>query len=379
MTYRLLACLPILLLSLSARADLPFNVEEIASFDEPWSLAFLPDGRMLITEKKGNLLIVDQEGNKLPAVGGLPDADFGGQGGLGDVIVHPDFEENGLVYISYAESGVGNTRGAAVARGVLETEGRRPQLKQVEVIWRQYPKVLGRGHYGHRLLIDADGYLWVTSGDRQKFTPSQDMQANIGKILRLNDDGSVPEDNPFVTYRETDPNVDNDAVYDQIWALGVRNPLGIAQAADGRIWEVEMGPLHGDELNLVERGANYGYPLVSNGDHYDGREMPDHETRPEFDAPRLWWKPSIAPADLMIYQGDSFKDWQGNALVAGLASAAIIRVELSRDGSAREVERYAMGQRIRSLEEGPDGAIWVLEDERHSKGGRLLKLTPPRP
>jgi len=274
---------------------------------------------------------------------------------------------------------VGNTRGAAVARGVLETEGRRPQLKQVEVIWRQYPKVLGRGHYGHRLLIDADGYLWVTSGDRQKFTPSQDMQANIGKILRLNDDGSVPEDNPFVTYRETDPNVDNDAVYDQIWALGVRNPLGIAQAADGRIWEVEMGPLHGDELNLVERGANYGYPLVSNGDHYDGREMPDHETRPEFDAPRLWWKPSIAPADLMIYQGDSFKDWQGNALVAGLASAAIIRVELSRDGSAREVERYAMGQRIRSLEEGPDGAIWVLEDERHSKGGRLLKLTPPRP
>ena len=376
MTYRLIACLPILLLALSARADLPFQVEEITRFDEPWSLAFLPDGRMLVTEKKGNLLIVDQEGNKLPAVAGLPDVDFGGQGGLGDVIVHPDFDQNGLVYISYAEAGVGNTRGAAVARGVLQTEGRRPQLKQVEVIWRQYPKVLGRGHYGHRLLIDTDGYLWITSGDRQKFTPAQDMQSNIGKILRLNDDGSVPADNPFVNYLETEANVDNEAVYDQIWALGARNPLGIAQAADGRIWEIEMGPLHGDELNLVERGANYGYPVVSNGDHYDGRKMPNHDTRPEFDAPSVWWEKSIAPADLMIYQGRAFKAWQGNALIPGLASSAIVRVELAADGSAREVERYAMGQRIRSLEEGPKGAIWVLEDERHDRGGRLLKLTP---
>ena len=376
MNYRLLISLPILLLALSARADLPFQVEEVTSFDEPWSLAFLPDGRMLVTEKKGSLLIVDQQGNKSPAVGGLPDVDYGGQGGLGDVIVHPEFDKNGLVYISYAEGGVDNTRGAAVARGVLETEGRRPQLKQVEVIWRQYPKMLGRGHYGHRLLIDTDGYLWITSGDRQKFTPAQDMQTNIGKILRLHDDGSVPADNPFVNYRETDANVDKEAVYDQIWALGVRNPLGIAQAADGRIWESEMGPLHGDELNLVERGANYGYPVVSNGDHYDGRKMPNHETRPEFDAPRVWWDQSIAPADLIILRGKTFKAWQGDALIPGLASAAIIRVELSADGSAQEVERYAMGQRIRSLEEGPDGAVWVLEDERHDKGGRLLKLTP---
>jgi glucose/arabinose dehydrogenase len=376
MMYRALACLALWLLALAAHADLPFNVEKIASFDEPWSLAFLPDGRMLVTEKKGSLLVVDQQGNKLRAVAGLPDVAYGGQGGLGDVIIHPDFEKNRLVYFSYAESGVGNTRGAAVARGVLEIENDRPRLTGVEVLWRQYPKLLGRGHYGHRLLIDRDGYLWITSGDRQKFTPAQDMQANVGKILRLNQDGSVPKDNPFVNYRDKDPNVDKEAVYDQIWALGVRNPLGIAQAPDGRIWEIEMGPLHGDELNLMKRGANYGYPVVSNGDHYDRREMPDHDTRPEFDAPAAWWEPSIAPADLLIYRGDMFRGWQGNALIPGLASKAIIRVELFDDGSAKEAERYDMGQRIRALEEGPDGAIWVLEDERYDQGGALLKLTP---
>ncbi len=375
MTYRALACLAMLLLALSARADLPFEVEEITKFDQPWAMAFLPDGRLLVTEKKGSVFVVDAEGSKTP-VGGVPDVDYGGQGGLGDVLVHPDFKKNGIVYLSYAEAGVGGTRGAAVARGVLNSEGRRPQLEGMEVIWRQYPKVLGRGHYGHRLLIDSDGYLWITSGDRQKFTPSQDMQANIGKIVRLHDDGSVPEDNPFVNYLETDPNVDDEAVYGEIWALGVRNPLGIAQAPDGRIWEVEMGPLHGDEINLVKRAANYGYPEVSNGDHYDRREIPDHDTRPEFDAPAIWWNPTIAPGDMIIYNGKKFRDWRGDALVAGLASRAIIRVELNKDGSATEVERYDMGQRIRALAEDADGNLWVLEDERRDQGGRLLKLTP---
>ncbi len=375
MIYRTLASLALLLMALSARAELPFEVEEITRFDQPWAMDFLPDGRLLVTEKKGSLFVVDADGSKTP-VGGVPDVDYGGQGGLGDVLVHPDFKKNGMVYLSYAEAGVGDTRGAAVARGVLDSSGRRPQLKELEVIWRQYPKVLGRGHYGHRLLIDTDGYLWITSGDRQKFTPAQDMQASIGKILRLNDDGSVPRDNPFVDYRDTDPNVDDEAVYDEIWALGVRNPLGIAQAPDGRIWEVEMGPLHGDEINLVKRGANYGYPEVSNGDHYDQREMPDHDTRPEFDAPAIWWKPTIAPGDMIIYNGKLFKAWRNDALVAGLASRAIIRVDLKKDGSAEEVERYDMGQRIRALAEGPDGAVWVLEDERRDEGGRLLKLTP---
>lgn len=376
MVKKLFAGLLLSIVSVVSCAEVPFDVEEVASFHYPWSMAFLPDGRMLITEVKGSMFVVDQEGNKLPSVGGLPDVDYGGQGGMGDVALHPNYEENGLVYISYVESGKANTRGAAVARARLEIEGRRPMLHDMEVIWRQYPKVLGRGHYGHRLLFDDEGYLWITSGDRQKFTPSQDMQSNIGKILRLNDDGSAPEDNPFVNYRDDDAFVDDDSVYDQIWARGVRNPLGIAQAPDGRIWEVEMGPAHGDEINLVERGANYGYPIVSNGNHYDGREIPNHDTRPEFDAPKAWWDPTIAPGDVVIYNGKLFKDWQGDALVAGLGSHAIIRVALAKDGSAEEVERFAMGERIRSLEVADDGALWVLEDGGRTSGGRLLRLTP---
>lgn len=191
----------------SAQEKLPFNTEEITRFDEPWSMAFLPDGRMLVTEKKGRLLIVSQQGEK-SLVGGAPDVDYGGQGGLGDVALHPDFANNKLVYLSYAEAGVGGVRGAAVARGTLVEEGRRAQLQNLQVIWRQYPKVLGYGHYGHRILFDNDKYLWISSGDRQKFTPAQDMQSSMGKVLRLYDDGSVPKDNPFVNYRQENPFVD---------------------------------------------------------------------------------------------------------------------------------------------------------------------------
>ena len=358
------------------QGDLPFEVEPVASFDEPWAMAFLPDGRMLVTEKKGVLRIVTQAGQKSRPVSGVPDVDYGGQGGLGDVALHPRFGDNGLVYFSYAEGGPGNTRGAAVARGVLEESGGDgARLSRVEVIWRQYPKVLGYGHYGHRLLFDDKGFLWISSGERQKFTPAQDMQANLGKILRLRDDGSVPEDNPFVNYVERDPLVDDEGVYGQIWSLGHRNPLGIAFDLDGRLWVVEMGPAGGDELNLIERGANYGYPVVSNGDHYDGREIPDHDTRPEFRAPALWWTPVISPGNLIVYRGGLFKGWRGNALVAGLSSRAIVRIAIDGD-KAREVGRYDMDARIRSVVEGPDGALWVLEDERGDGGGRLLKLTP---
>jgi glucose/arabinose dehydrogenase len=358
-----------------AQSDLPFNIEVITSFDEPWALAFLPDGRMLVTEKKGNLLIVSQDGEKSRSVGGIPDVDYGGQGGLGDVALHPDFAENGLIYLSYAEAGAGRTRGAAVMRAMLNQAERGGNLSGAEVIWRQYPKVVGRGHYGHRMMFDADGYLWISSGDRQKFTPAQDMQANLGKILRLNDDGSVPDDNPFVDYFDQDPYVDDDGIYGQIWSLGHRNPLGIAIDLDGQLWNIEMGPRGGDELNRVVRGSNYGYPIVSNGDHYDGREIPDHDTRPEFSKPAAWWSPVISPGYLMLYRGDLFSDWRGDFLVAGLSSQAIVHIEL--DGhEAREVERYPMGARIRTIVEGPAGALWVLEDERASSKGRLLKLTP---
>jgi len=367
----------VLVSSACAQDDLPFEVEELASFDQPWALTFVPDGRILVTEKKGSIMLLAQDGRAFGGVRGMPDVDYGGQGGLGDVVLHPDFENNGFVYLSYAEAGVGGTRGAAVARAVLTLTDRGGSLSDLEVIWRQYPKVIGFGHYGHRLMFDDDGYLWISSGDRQKFTPAQDMQSNIGKIVRLHDDGSIPDDNPFVDYYSQNPLADDEGVYPEIWSLGHRNPLGIATDLDGQVWVIEMGPLHGDELNLIERGGNYGYPLVSNGDHYDGREIPDHDTRPDFNAPAAFWVPSIAPADLMIYGGDLFGDWKGNAFAAGLASQAIIRIEL--DGKeAKEVERFEMGARIRAVEEGPNGALWVLEDERRESQGRLLKLTPKK-
>jgi glucose/arabinose dehydrogenase len=357
-----------------AQSDLPFNVEVVADLDEPWAMAFLPDDSLLVTEKKGNLLIVGQDGEK-KTVRYAPDVNYGGQGGFGDVALHPDFENNGLVYLSYVEAGVGDTRGAAVARGVLEINDRGGRLSDLEVIWRQYPKMVGYGHYGHRLLFDDDGYLFISSGDRQKFTPSQDMQSNAGKIVRLNDDGSVPDDNPFVDHFSNDPLVDDEGVYPQIWSLGHRNPLGIAFDLDGNLWVAEMGPAGGDELNFVVKGANYGYPIVSNGEHYDGRDIPDHETRPEFNAPAIWWTPTISPGDLMVYGGTQFDDWRGNAFAAGLSSRAIIRMELDGD-AASEAERYDMGARIRSIVEGPEGALWVLEDDRDDSQGRLLKLTP---
>ncbi|NND44803.1 MAG: PQQ-dependent sugar dehydrogenase [Xanthomonadales bacterium] len=365
----------LLCLSVQAQDNLPFNVEVITGFNQPWAMTFLPDGRLLVTEKSGNLLVVSADGSQRQGVIGVPNVDYFGQGGLGDVALHPEYENNSLVYLSYVEEGVGGTRGAAVARGKIDLSGRSVRLSDVEVVWRQYPKLVGYGHYGHRIVFDEEGYLWISSGDRQKFTPSQDMQSNVGKIVRLHDDGRVPEDNPFVDYFEREPNVDDVGVYPEIWSLGHRNPLGMAIDLEGNLWVAEMGPAGGDELNFIKRGTNYGYPVVSNGDHYDGREMPDHETRPEFEKPAITWTPVISPGNMIVYRGQPFADWRGNALIAGLSSRAIIRVELDGE-SAREVARYPMDQRIRAVVEGPEGNLWVLEDTRRGSGGQLLKLTP---
>jgi glucose/arabinose dehydrogenase len=344
-------------------AELPFDVSPVTTFNEPWAMTFLPDGRLLVTEKRGRLYLVTQEGEKSRPVEDVPNVDYRGQGGLGEVVLHPEFERNGLIYLSYAESGVGNVRGAAVARGRLVPGERVSRLEDVEVIWRQNPKVTDDGHYGHRMVFDAEGYLFISSGERQKFDPAQEMTGNLGKIVRLHDDGSVPDDNPFF---------DRGDVTAEIWSLGHRNPLGMAFDAEGRLWNAEMGPLHGDELNLVLKGRNYGYPIVSEGDHYSGEKIPNHDTRPEFEAPKVAWVPTIAPANMIIYSGEPFQQWNGSALIAGLASRAIIRVEFDGE-QAREAERYEMGARIREVEQGPDGNLWVLEDR---DGGRLLKLTP---
>ena len=232
-----------------------------------------------------------------------------------------------------------------------------------EIIWRQEPKVTGRGHFGHRLAISPDGFLFITSGERQKFNPAQDMNQNLGKIIRLNDDGSVPASNPFAN---------RGGITKQIWTLGHRNPLGLAFDSAGRLWSHEMGPRGGDELNLIKRGDNYGYPIVSNGDHYDGTPIPDHATRPEFTAPKISWTPVISPAGFIIYSGNMFPQWKSSGLIGGLSSEALIRVSIKGE-TAFEAERFNMGKRIREVEQGPDGAIWVLED---GAGGRLLKLTP---
>lgn len=342
-----------------------FIATPMAKFNEPWAMTFLPDGRLLVTEKKGALK-VHAIGGKSGNVTGVPSVAYGGQGGLGDVVLHPSFASNQLVYMSYVEAGEGGKRGAAVARAKLALDARGGgALSNLEVIWRQTPKVQGQGHYGHRLALGADGHLWITSGERQKFDPAQDMQANLGKVLRLQDDGSVPGDNPFAQ---------QGGVAAQVWTLGHRNPLGIAFDAQSRVWVHEMGPAGGDELNVIERGENYGYPLVSNGDHYDGRTIPDHSTASKYKAPVVTWNPVISPAGFIIYRGSLFPDWKGSGFIGGLSSEALIRVAF--DGtSAREAERFDMDARIREVEEGPDGAIWLLEDGR--SGGRLLKLTPP--
>ena len=343
-----------------------FAITEVASFREPWAMAFLPDGRLLVSEKRGALKLV-QPGGTVGDISGLPKVDYGGQGGLGDIALHPKFAENGLVYFSYAEAGEGDRRGAAVARAKLSLDAQGGgALSDMQVIWRQEPKVDGHGHFGHRLLFGADGKLWISSGERQQFTPAQDMASNLGKILRLNDDGSVPADNPFA---------EKGAITAQVWTLGHRNPLGIAWDAKGQLWEIEMGPQGGDELNLIQRGKNYGWPLVSNGDNYDGTPIPDHDTAPQYEAPRLSWNPVIAPSDLVIYSGDVFPDWKGNALASGLKSEALVRISIDAQGHAREVARYAMGKRIRALEQGPKGDVWLLED---GDGGRLLRLGQAR-
>lgn len=339
----------------------PFEITELASFNEPWAMSFLPDGRLLVTEKQGELKLHTLGGASV-GIKGVPMVAYGGQGGFGDVVLHPEYSSNNLVYLSYA-AGEGSVIGAVVARARLQLAADGGELKDLQVIWRQTPKVAGRGHYGHRIAFGPDGMLYISSGERQQFDPAQDMTSNMGKILRLNADGSVPADNPFAGQGE---------IASQVWTLGHRNPLGIAFDAQARLWCIEMGPLGGDEFNLIERGSNYGYPIVSNGDHYDGRNIPDHETRPEFNAPEITWTPVISPSNLIFYSGTLFPEWQGNAIAAGLVSKALIRIAI--DGNnAHEVARYAMGERIREVEQGPDGAIYVLQDGR---GAKLLKLTP---
>jgi glucose/arabinose dehydrogenase len=344
-------------------------------------MTFLPDRQMLVTEQGGRLWLVElpwdalrtldetaEEGEPgvLPdpairPVSGLPAIRAAGQGGLGDVVLHPGFDENRLVYVSYVEW-EGDRSGAVVARGPLDaSDEENIRLADLTVIWRQQPKVSGLGHYGHRIAFSEDGYLYISSGERQKFDPAQDLQQNLGKIVRLHDDGSVPVDNPFAA---------EGGVTAEIWSLGHRNPLGMAFDQSNALWVHEMGPRGGDELNRIAAGENYGYPLVSNGDHYNGDPMPDHDTRPDLAAPAISWSPVISPSSLVVYSGERFPAWRNSGLVSGLSSRSLLRVTL--DVPAREIERFNMGKRIREVEQGPDGRVFLLED---GPGGRLLHVS----
>lgn len=354
----------------TAAADgAPYAVSDVAGFEEPWAIAFAPGTPMLfVTEKAGTLKVLDTATGKVGTVAGAPQVAYAGQGGLGDVAFLPaeaGAPLNGrTIYLSWAEAGEGDTRGAAVGRGTLAcTTVDSCAVEGLKVIWRQTPKVEGRGHYSHRISFSPDGkYLFVASGERQKMQPAQDTSNTLGTIVRLNLDGTAAAGNPLVG---------KGGVSAEIWSWGHRNILGMDWDAQGRLWEVEHGPAGGDELNLVKAGANYGWPIRSNGEHYNGDPIPDHAADDGFAQPAASWTPVIAPGDMLIYNGAMFAPWQGRVLMVGLGSQALVEVALEGE-SAREVTRHTFEKRLRAMEQGPDGALWIAED---GKGARLLKLT----
>ncbi|HEU0310352.1 MAG TPA: PQQ-dependent sugar dehydrogenase [Sphingomicrobium sp.] len=352
----------------------PFKVSEIADFDTPWAMEFLPGSGVqltnlaLLTEKEGRLWLVDVTSGQRTAVSGVPEVKAAGQGGLGDVMPHLDFAGNRRVYLSYVEGGPNGTSGAALGYGTLDlSNATAPAIRDFKVIWRQEPKVSGNGHFSHRIAFGPDGFLYLSSGDRQKMAPAQDLSNSLGKVLRMTAEGHPADGNPFnnplaLINRDT-----------AIWSYGHRNVLGLQFAPDGRLWASEMGPQGGDEINLILPGKNYGWPRASNGSHYGGEDIPDHQPGDGFEAPKIWWTPSISPGALLIYTGDKFPQWKGDALIGALSGEALIRIDIDGD-KASKADHWPMNARIRAIDQGPDGSIYLLEDG--NSGGRLLRLDP---
>jgi glucose/arabinose dehydrogenase len=340
------------------------RVETVASgLEHPWALAFLPDGRIIVTERPGRVRIVDRSGKISEPLAGVPAVQTGGQGGLLDVALDPAFSENRLVYLSYAEPGEGGA-GTAVARGRLG-EGR---LENVTVIYRQQPKVDGEKHFGSRLAFTRDGKLFVTQGDRFSERPKvQDLSTHIGKIVRINPDGSVPDDNPFVKRAGARP---------EIWSYGHRSvQAATVHPETGQLWTVEHGARGGDELNHPEAGKNYGWPVITYGIDYSGEKIGEGTVKPGMEQPVYYWDPVIAPSGMLFYTGDAFPDWKGSVLVGSMQPGALVRLALEGGKVTRE-ERYTeggLGARIRDVQQGPDGLVYVVTDV---SDGQVLRVLP---
>jgi len=376
-------------------ASLPFTMTTVTTFRLPWRLAFLPDGRMLITEKPGPVWLVTQKGEKIQ-VGNTPPAYFQGQNGMLGVFLSPHYATDHSIYLTYAEPG-DYGGGLALARARLNATATSARLDDFEVLWRQMPKGRG-GQEGAQIAFSPDGhYLFLSVGDRQRMTPAQDPNEPVGKILRLTLDGEPAPGNPnfgktgAATISLIDPPRDTEvaktakvvSIYTfpspnltpaETWASGVRTPYGLAFSPAGELWEVEHGPRGGDELNLIEKGKNYGWPLVSYGKNYNGVPIPSPDTRPDLAKPVLYWAPVIAPGNLMFYRGtQTFPQWNGNGFVSGMATRTLNRIIFDGHGGAQAAERWEVGHRIRDVEEGPDGSLWMLED---ADPGALIHVTP---
>jgi glucose/arabinose dehydrogenase len=375
--------------------SLPFTMTTVATFELPWRIAFLPDGRMLVTEKVGPLWLVSPQGEKIQVVG-TPPVYWEGQSGMLGVFLSPHYATDESIYLTYAEPG-DYGGGLALARAKLHVSAKAARVGDLQVIWRQMPKGKG-GQEGAQVAFSPDGqYLFLTVGDRQRFTPAQDPDQPEGKILRLTLDGKPAPGNPnfgktgAATIPLIDPPSDTEAAKTakvvstytfpgpnltraETWTTGHRTPYGMAFSPTGELWEVEHGPRGGDELNLIEKGKNYGWPLVSYGENYNGVPIPKPDTRPDLAKPVIYWVPVIAPGNLMFYTGtQTFPQWNGSGLISGLATKSIVRVIFDGHGGAKTAERWDVGRRIRDVEEAPDGSLWMLED---ANPGALIHVTP---
>ena len=376
-------------------SDPPFQIHEVATFDNPWAMAFIPNSPFaLVTEKPGRIWLVDMRTAAKQVIAGPPEVLYGGQGGLLDVVLSPTFQTDNLVYLTYSEPSKNGGSGLALARAVLADAPSAPRLDHLQLLWHDPAGGRG-GQFGAIIVFAPDGKsLFLSTGERQRFTPAQDMSQPLGKILHLTLDGKPAPGNPWAgrtgeaTVIVTNPPEDTheakiapghrvtwpgtNLTPSEIWSLGHRNPYGLAFAPDGRLWETEMGPRGGDELNLILPGKNYGWPVFSEGKNYDGVPIAPHSARPKAEPPKLYWVPSISPTSLLFYTGNLFPQWKGSALIGALSGEVLVRVVINGDHAAK-AEQWDMGHRIRFVGQGPEGAVYLLED---GPNARLLRLTP---